>query len=1109
MTDYIESLYEDVCEKLELYKNEIDEFDNKIKAIKDACSKKCQNVEFDIDEQEKENRNKQKKLIAFINIAKSHANVLDNPRLPIPYDSGKLSRLSVQIDSNSRDDYFAEKLFTEAQGQLISIHHEMGEIENKRKLEINMYQTSSMNEIMTIKRVKEELKKEIKQYLDSKEFHYFISLLQSVFNKVSDFSFEIPMHMDSQVDITYGVIFADFPIPKGFDNYIADITGNIVDANAEKIRLPAVLHLSVGSVLISEYSNETENQVLKGIQNILFTIISNYGTRIRQYCLIDPIRYNNSSLGDLAPLTMGKFPMIDSVPTSNDKMRNKIKNVISEINTEDKTSDQQKSKSINRIITFHNFPQSYDTNSISQIQQLCVNAEHYGLLIILTNNTSINNGVNKDTIEYIETMSKMIYYDSDKFTVPINSTGKKSNFEWLSMPPFFPDRIQKMIAKNEEIEKNLSNDYDNRIGITANMKSPKGIRQLKEIPFAIDKDGNILTLDFENSNFATFVCGASRSGKSTLLQTIVAGIIQNNHPDDVELWLIDFKMTEFGRYAKCMPPHVRYIILDESPELIFDIIDRLTEIMNKRQNIFKGKWLKLGEVPPEKYMPAILVIIDEFSIMSKIISDTQSFSNDDYRNKLQTLLAKGAALGLHFIFASQGFTSGTVGLNDFSKKQIQQRIALKTESNEIKETLDLKSASDDDKAMMEQLPVHHVLIRVPQDDRGNHLLMAKVLYISDYSKLDKLINKINEFYKPAKHYDANNQREYINKKPMVVDGNSFVSFSEKSDEMLLLIQQRDVTNKDHIKLFIGEPRRMIKQYPLEIVNGYCENIMIIAPISERQPAISILLSIMKSLEMQNNEIEIMTSKENDIDLHLSLNCNQKLDKIKKGLSEVCNELHVIKTRILKKEETCKFIFLFGFDSLMMDMSFQENKKNDSFIKKSENSFLNFDIEKREDGAKDLLQTIGIKFSESDIAGFFTESANNGVEKSSFGSVLMGNEAYDAREDLKFILTQGPKLGYHFVILFNTISECKQQKINYDLFKHKIMFRAPRSDANELGSALNGKIVSTLDNHSFRYSDGLDTLSFRPYLHQGISWDGWILGENGVENIVNEEDEYLL
>ena len=56
---------------------------------------------------------------------------------------------------------------------------------------------------------------------------------------------------------------------------------------------------------------------------------------------------------------------------------------------------------------------------------------------------------------------------------------------------------------------------------------------------------------------------------------------------------------------------------------------------------------------------------------------------------------------------------------------------------------------------------------------------------------------------------------------------------------------------------------------------------------------------------------------------------------------------------------------------------------------------------------------------------------------------------------------------------------------------------------------NAAVVSELEDHSFRYSNGLDSLSFRPYLHKGLSWDGWKLDGDTVVNAVDEEEEYLL
>ena len=118
-----------------------------------------------------------------------------------------------------------------------------------------------------------------------------------------------------------------------------------------------------------------------------------------------------------------------------------------------------------------------------------------------------------------------------------------------------------------------------------------------------------------------------------------------------------------------------------------------------------------------------------------------------------------------------------------------------------------------------------------------------------------------------------------------------------------------------------------------------------------------------------------------------------------------------------------------------------------------------------------------------------------------------NNEYDARADLKFILTQGPRLGYHFVILFNTAGELSQSKIDISLCKHKILFRMPKADAVGIIGSVSANVVAELEDHSFRYSNGIDALSFRPYLHPGLSWDGWFMSGNVVLN--DEEEEYLM
>lgn len=66
--------------------------------------------------------------------------------------------------------------------------------------------------------------------------------------------------------------------------------------------------------------------------------------------------------------------------------------------------------------------------------------------------------------------------------------------------------------------------------------------------------------------------------------------------------------------------------------------------------------------------------------------------------------------------------------------------------------------------------------------------------------------------------------------------------------------------------------------------------------------------------------------------------------------------------------------------------------------------------------------------------------------------------YDAREDFKYVLTQGPRLGYHFVMVCTALQEIKQNRIKMEDFKHKIMFRAPKQEAVDFMNAANAEVV---------------------------------------------------
>lgn len=1086
--------YRKILNILEVQLRELNNVKKSLTQLEEVFQNKLSEVEQKRKKQLEDNTQCITKVNAFVGIARAHTNCLRESVNAIEFDNGKLARLAVQINNVSHNDIYAEKLYTEATGQLIYLKGRVFQINQDCNEEIASLKIKYSNQRNLLQNKYREIMSNAQTFCFSQDFTYLVELL-----KKDDYLFQSGVGSiikENAGYISIGVVKEALPIIEECNNVISKSLGNLYDSITNKVGLPYSVENNSNTVFSIGYLNETEGILLKGIQNFILNILKYCPEKYEQVCLFDPIRYNNSSLGCLGAIADNENGIIDCVPLSQDAIRKKINSIIGNINAQESgfTSFANKKK----LLIFHNFPQAYDSAVIAQIQQLCVNAERYNLTIMVTHNNSSKNMLSSDSLNYIQSIAKKIECIQSKFFVVDSNTNKE--FQWYQAPEKLPACIQKRYVENKPVV-DKSNNYKKRVGLDKTVVITKGVRKIENIPFGVDLQGNLKYIDFENSNFATFICGASRSGKSTLLHTILTGIMQKTHPDDVEIWLIDFKMTEFSRYIEHLPPHIRYILLDESPELVYDIIDRLTEIMIKRQNIFKGKWQKLDEVPKDKYMPALFVVIDEFSVMSQIVADSIS-GGENYVVKMQALLAKGAALGMHFIFASQGFTSGTRGLNDFSKKQIQQRIAMKTEFNEIKETLDLKSASDGDRAMMEQLPVHHALVRIPIDIQGNHLSLVKALYIENYSEQENMIDQMCREYAVEKKYDVNNHKAYIYKKPMIIDGNRYSAFYEHMDEVKEKIRELDLY--DEIVLFTGEPRRMIPQYPILFNKGFCENLLMVASSIEIEPAASVVLSSMESLKLQNIDYEIWGTNRNSFYKCIK-HMRSAATNVSLELNQVCERIKKIKQEIQNKKEVNKVLFLFGLETLMLDMSFQPK---DAGVKEPNSKTASMNIEKRAEGEMDLNMLLA-SLTATGKTNTDTYKAENKIERNVEVEDVKQTAIYDAREDLKYIFTHGPRQGYHFFVAYNTAGEMMQCKIDVTLFKHKILFRMAKSDAMSIIGSSGSNVISELSDHSYRYSNGLEAVSFRPYLHKNLSWDGWKV-ENGLaNNVVDEEEEYLL
>jgi hypothetical protein len=174
------------------------------------------------------------------------------------------------------------------------------------------------------------------------------------------------------------------------------------------------------------------------------------------------------------------------------------------------------------------------------------------------------------------------------------------------------------------------------------------------------------------------VAGKTGSGKSTLLHAIVTNIAMWYRPDEVELYLIDFKKgVEFKTYASNELPHARAIAVESDREFGLSVLQRLDMELTRRGEIFR----KLGvqdlasyrDTPGTGPMPRTLLIIDEFQ---------EFFSEDDKLAQdsallIDRLVRQGRAFGVHVFLGSQTI-GGSGGLSRATLGQMAIRIALQT-----------------------------------------------------------------------------------------------------------------------------------------------------------------------------------------------------------------------------------------------------------------------------------------------------------------------------------------------------------------------------------------------------------------------------------------------
>jgi S-DNA-T family DNA segregation ATPase FtsK/SpoIIIE len=172
------------------------------------------------------------------------------------------------------------------------------------------------------------------------------------------------------------------------------------------------------------------------------------------------------------------------------------------------------------------------------------------------------------------------------------------------------------------------------------------------LAFAIGKDisGKIIVGDISKMPHV-LIAGATGSGKSVCINTLITSILYKSRPEQVKLLMIDPKVVELGVYNGI--PHLLIPVVTD-PKKAAGALNWAVQEMVTRYNLFAQKGVRdikgynaaLKEEGSDSLLPQIVIIIDE-------LADLMMVAPNDVEDAICRLAQMARAAGMHLVIATQ------------------------------------------------------------------------------------------------------------------------------------------------------------------------------------------------------------------------------------------------------------------------------------------------------------------------------------------------------------------------------------------------------------------------------------------------------------------------
>ncbi|MGN6130184.1 MAG: type VII secretion protein EccCb, partial [Nocardioidaceae bacterium] len=181
-----------------------------------------------------------------------------------------------------------------------------------------------------------------------------------------------------------------------------------------------------------------------------------------------------------------------------------------------------------------------------------------------------------------------------------------------------------------------------------------------------------LTVSLAGAGGHVAVVGGPRSGKSTLLRTLVAGLSLTSTPAETQFYVLDFGGGTFAPLRDL--PHVAGVATRSEPDVVRRVVAEVQGIVDRRETYFRDRGIDSIETyrrlrregSADDGYGDVFLVVDGWS--------TLRADFDDLELELQQLASRGLTFGFHVLTASSRWADYRAAIRDLLGTRLELRL---------------------------------------------------------------------------------------------------------------------------------------------------------------------------------------------------------------------------------------------------------------------------------------------------------------------------------------------------------------------------------------------------------------------------------------------------